>query len=71
MSVVRDFTNLFLMVGGSLILVVLGLLYFVLTLWIVKIGAKFVGYENLDGNWLVLAASIIATGSIVSSSLRR
>lgn len=71
MSLMRDFTNLFLMMGASLILVILGLLYFMLTLWIVKLGSKLVGFEALDGNWLVLAASIIATGSIMASSLRR
>lgn len=71
MSFTHDFTALTLTIGASLVLIILGLLYFVLTVWIIKIGAGFVGYEQLDGNWVVLAASVIATGSIVSSSVRR
>lgn len=56
---------------ASLLLIVLGLIYFIVTLWIVKIGADLIlGKGMLDANWAVLSASLIAVGSMIGSSLK-
>lgn len=70
-EVVMGFAAFSVMLLSSLLLIVLGLLYFIFTLWIVKVGSKFVGYPNLNDNWAVLSASIIAVGSIIGSALQR
>ena len=67
----RGFAAFSFIIFGSLILIIIGLLYFILTLWIVKFGANLVGYKALDANWAVLSASIIAVGSIMSSSMQK
>ncbi len=65
------FATFSFIIFGSLILIIIGLLYFILTLWIVKFGANLVGYKDLSADWAVLSASIIAVGSIMSSSMQK
>ena len=57
---------------ASLVLVLLGMIYFVMTLWIVKIGSNFIlGPGTVDPNWAVLSAALIAVGSMIGSALQR
>ena len=68
----RVFSNmggLGLMVMESALLIVVGLIYFIITLGIVKWGAKFIGYQ-LSGDWAVLSASIIVAAIMVGSSFK-
>ena len=58
-------------VVASVILVLLGIIYFMLTIWTIKIGAGWAGYGALDGNMIVLAASIVTAASLIGSSLKR
>jgi hypothetical protein len=50
----------------SLLLIALGLAYFMLTLWTLKTGAGLLDLAP-DANWLVLGASLISAASIVGS----
>lgn len=52
----------------SLLLILVGLVYFIITLWTVKTGASLLGLTP-DGNWTVVSASIIAAASMLGSSL--
>ena len=55
---------------ASVILIAIGLIYFIVALWIVKVGSGLLGY-TLDGNWAVLSASLISVGSMLGSSLKK
>ena len=55
---------------GSLLLIFIGLAYFVFTLWIVKLGSSLVGYAP-DANYAVLSAALISIGSMVGSALSK
>ncbi|MBW2981233.1 hypothetical protein KY360_07490 [Candidatus Woesearchaeota archaeon] len=55
---------------ASVILIVMGLVYFIIALWIVKFGAGILGY-TLDGNWAVLSASLISVGSMIGSAVKK
>ena len=60
-----------LTVTASLLLIILGLVYFIVTLWIVKIGSDLImGKSLLDANWAVLSAAIIAVGSMIGSAMK-
>lgn len=50
----------------SLVLIAMGLVYFMVTLWTVKTGAAFLGLTP-DGNWTVFSASLIAAATIIGS----
>jgi hypothetical protein len=55
---------------ASVILIAIGLVYFIIALWIVKFGAGILGY-TLDGNWAVLSASLISVGSMIGSAMKK
>ncbi len=55
---------------SSIFLIIMGLVYFLVTLWIITVGADILNM-NLDGNFAVLSASLITLGVIVGSSLAR
>jgi hypothetical protein len=67
---------MFLTLIASFFLIITGLLYFMFTLWIVKIGAKFILTEmwnagQISGGYMVLAAALISAGSMIASSMQR
>jgi hypothetical protein len=67
---------MFLTIIASFFLIITGLLYFMFTLWIVKISASFIlpdlwNAGKIDGSYMVLAAALISAGSMIASSLQR
>ncbi len=67
---------MFVTLIASFFLIITGLLYFMFTLWIVKIGASFILPEmwnagQIQGSYMVLAAALISSGSMIASALQR
>jgi hypothetical protein len=67
---------MFLTIIASFFLIIMGLLYFMFTLWIVKIGASFILPEmwnsgQISGSFMVVAAALISAGSMIASSMQR
>ena len=67
---------MFITIRGSFFLIITGLLYFMFTLWIVKIGAKFILTDlwdagRIEGSYMVLSAALISAGSMIASSMQR
>lgn len=61
---------------ASFFLIIMGLLYFMFTLWIVKVGASFILPEmwrsgNIQGSFMVLAAALMSAGSMIASAMQR
>jgi len=61
---------------ASFFLVIMGMLYFMFTLWIVKIGASFILPEmwksrQISGSYMVIAAALISAGSMIASSMQK
>ncbi|MBS3814994.1 MAG: hypothetical protein KGY45_00340 [Hadesarchaea archaeon] len=63
--------NLLITSIASVLLVVLGIIYFGITLWIIKIASKTFFGTGLEANWAVLSAAILATGAIIASTLEK
>jgi hypothetical protein len=55
-----------IVVASAAVLVVLGLVFFIVNLWIVKTGAGLLSY-TLSGDWAVFAASILTAAGIIGS----
>lgn len=51
-------------------LLITGIIFFVGTLWMVKLGAYVSGYTDVAANSLILAASIVSAAAIIGSSLQ-
>ena len=63
------FESLIVTVIASLILIAMGIVYFIITLWIVKFSSGLLGYSP-DGNWAVLSAAVIVTGIMIGSAIK-
>ena len=63
------FENLIVTVIASLILVAMGVIYFIATLIIVRFSSSLLGYVP-DANWVVLSSAIIVVGIMVGSAIK-
>ena len=63
------FENLIVTVIASLILVVMGVVYFIATLLIVKFSSGLIGYSP-DANWVVLSSAVIVAGIMIGSAIK-
>ena len=61
--------NLFVTIIASLILVVMGVIYFIATLLIVRFSTGLMGYSP-DANWVVLSSAVIVVGIMIGSAIK-
>ncbi|MFH0868215.1 MAG: hypothetical protein V1831_02795 [Candidatus Woesearchaeota archaeon] len=62
--------NLIVTIIASLILVVMGVIYFIATLLIVRFSSGLMGYSP-DANWVVLSSAVIVTGIMIGSAIKK
>tara|TARA_Y100000031_G_scaffold109498_1_gene120513 strand:- start:444 stop:659 length:216 start_codon:yes stop_codon:yes gene_type:complete len=63
------FENLIVTVIASLILVAMGVIYFIATLLIVRFSTGLLSYSP-DANWVVVSSAIIVAGIMVGSAIK-
>jgi len=56
---------------ASLVSILMGIIYFGITLWIIKIASEYFFGGAVEANWAVLAAAIVATGAVLAGALER
>lgn len=56
---------------STLVLIIVGIIYFAITLAIIDVSAWVLLGANLDENWAVLSAAIITLGSMLGGSLKQ
>ena len=61
--------DLLVTIIASVILIIMGVVYFILTLWIVKFGSNMLGY-NPDSNLAVLSTAIIVGSIMIGSAIK-
>ena len=66
MNLKTSFGALFITVISSVVLILLGLSYFALTLWIVKSASAWIFPNVVDTNYAVLSAAIIVVGTMLA-----
>jgi hypothetical protein len=54
---------------SSVILVILSVIYFTISLWVIKLGAMLAGY-SVEGSYAVLTAGIITAATIIGSAIK-
>ena len=64
------FENLIVKIIASLILVAMGVIYFIATLIIVRFSSGLLGYAP-DANWVVLSSAIIVAGIMIGSAIKK
>ena len=68
---VKTLTAIGITAIASLLLIMLGILYFMLGVWIIKIGAGWAGYPDVSGEMVVLTAGIITAASLIGSAIQK
>ena len=63
------FESLIVTVVASLILIAMGMVYFILTLWVIKFSSGLMGY-NIDGNSAVLSTAVVVAGIMIGSAIK-
>ena len=71
MKALKGIGSLALTIVASIVLIVLGIVYFMATVWIIKIGAQWAGFTNIEGNMVVLGACIVTAAAMIGSSIQQ
>ncbi|MFA5764216.1 MAG: hypothetical protein WC915_05410 [archaeon] len=71
MIVTKLFAALTVTLVTSVVLIILGIIYFGVTLVIINAAAGLVFTSNLDVNWAVFSAAILATGAILAGAIEK
>lgn len=56
---------------ASAVLLLLGIIYYMITIFVIKVGASWAGYPNLEGNMVVLTAGIVTAASMIGSAIQK
>ncbi len=70
-SVFQGFTSLLLTLVSSILLILVGIIYFMVTVFIVKVGANWAGFTILDSSTVILTAGIISAAAMIGSALQK
>jgi len=71
MSFLKGLANLGVTIAASFVLIFLGIVYFMITIWIIKIGASWAGFSNVQGSTVVLTTGIITAAALIGSAIQK
>jgi len=71
MEVLKSMSGLLTILITSIVLILLGMVYFMLTIWMIKIGAEWAGFRNVEGGMVVLGACIITAATMIGSASKK
>lgn len=56
---------------SSVVFILLGLVFFMIFLWIVKTGASLMGLEGLEANWAVFSAALLSSAVVIGAAVQK
>lgn len=71
MKAIAGIGSLFLTIITSVILILMGIVYFMLTMWMIKVGAAWAGFSSISGDMVVLTAGIVAAAAMIGSAIKK
>jgi hypothetical protein len=63
-------TGIGVVIVSSAVLILLSIVYFMITIWTIKIGASWAGYKTVEGSTVVLTAGLVTAAAMIGSSLK-
>lgn len=69
--ILNGVSALLLTILASVVLIFVGIIYFMITIWIIKVGASWAGFGALEANWAVLTAGIVTAAAMVGSAIQK
>jgi hypothetical protein len=70
MGILKGISSLVVTIVASLVLILLGIVYFMITIWTIKMGAAWAGYSSVEGSTVVLTAGIVTAAAMVGSAIK-
>lgn len=70
MGVKESLESTLLVIVASLLLIIVTIIYFGITLWVVKVGSNLFFGPGLDANFAVLAASILSASGVLGGAFK-
>ena len=70
-DILKGFAGLPLTIVTSILLIFLGLVYFIIALFIVSVFANLICNCNPDINWVIVATSIIVGASMLGAAIQK
>lgn len=70
-NVLSGLRGLLVTLVSSILLILVGIVYFMVTVWIIKVGASWAGYPSLDGATVVGTAGLITAASMIGSAIQK
>jgi hypothetical protein len=71
MKIAKQLASLIFTIMASVVLILLGIVYFMLTTWVIKIGANWAGFPDIQGATVVLTAGIVTAAAIIGSAIQQ
>lgn len=72
MDIIKEgMSSIILTMVASVLLIILGIIYFGVTLLVIKIASDVFFGPGLQANWAVLAAAILAFGAILAGAIEK
>lgn len=71
MGILKGLGNLVITIAASFVLILLGILYFMLTIWTIKMGAHWAGFDSVDGATVVLTSGIVTAAAMIGSAIQK
>ena len=68
---IKGLKGLALTIAASVVLILLGIVYYMITIWIIKTGAAWAGYKTLEANTAVLTAGIVTAAAMIGSAIQQ
>jgi hypothetical protein len=62
---------IFVTIIASALLIFLSIIYFGITLWVIKGASNMFFGHGLEANWAVFSSALLATGSILAGALEK
>ena len=71
MGLKQSIKNIGVTIVASIVLILLGIIYYMITIFVIKTGAAWAGYNGLQGNMVVLTAGIVTAAAMIGSAIQQ
>lgn len=71
MGAIKGLANLTLTIVASMVMILLGIVYFMITMWMIKTGAAWAGLADITGDTIILTSGIVTAAAVIGSAIQQ
>lgn len=69
MGLKEGFEAVLVTLAAAIVLIIVGVIFFGVTLWIINVASGLFFGAGLEANWAVLSASLLSVGALIAGAL--